>query len=93
MMPSRLFMTNSWPVRAHPQPEVGARRGRLALRRILLANQLQQRLLLALVVEQDAPDGVLAALRQRVGVDVEDLAARVVAEDQLVGERADGGLR
>ena len=46
----------------------------------------------AAVVEQDAPYRILAALRQVVGVEIEDLAARVVAEHHLVGERLDRRL-
>src|SRR6185369_5596357 len=71
-------------LRPDREPQVGTRRGRLALRRVLLLNQLEQRLRRALVVEQDAADRILAPFGQVVRADVEDLTAGIVAEDQLV---------
>src|SRR6267142_73710 len=44
-----------------------------------------------LLVEQEAANRILPAAGQPIGVDVEHLAARVVAEQQLVRELRDGG--
>ena len=63
IIPSRLFSTNICPCGPTAEAQVGARRRRLALRRVLLLNQLEQRLRRALVVEQDPPNRILSAVR------------------------------
>src|SRR5262249_34295866 len=76
-------------LRPHPESQVGAQRLRLPLRLVLLLNQLQQRLLRALVVQHDAADARLPAVRrQLVGIEIEDFAAGIVAEDEQVLELA-----
>src|SRR5690606_15732028 len=69
--------------RPKTESQVGAAGLVFARSRVLFADQLQQGLALATIVEQDAPNGVMAAA---VGVrtNVENLAARIVAEDDLV---------
>src|SRR5258705_257931 len=77
-------------LRPSTEPEIRAFGGGALLRRVLLADQLQQRLRGSTAVEQDATDRILSALRQRIGVDVKHFPARVVSEDHCVRQRGDG---
>src|SRR5687768_4274288 len=75
-------------VRAFAVPKVRARRWFFSLLCRLRLYQFQQRLRLALFVEDDSTDRILAAVgRQFVGVDVEHLARRDVTEQEQVPER------
>src|SRR3972149_2318218 len=58
-------------VGSHGQPQVGPARGILALRRVLLLDQLQHRLVRAVEAQNDAADRILAAVGQLVSVEVE----------------------
>src|SRR5690606_7167359 len=69
--------------RPEPEAQVRATGLILVLGRVLFADQLQQGLALAAIVEQDATDGVVATA-VGVRIHIEDLAAGVVAEDDLV---------
>jgi len=75
--------------RARTEAQVRSRGRHLALRDVLLLDELQQRFCRALVVEQNPADRVLPALGKIVGVDIEDFTARVVAEQHLVRQLAD----
>src|SRR5262245_52853539 len=74
------------------ETHVGARRGLLALLDVAGLDQLEQRLTAAAVIQKDAADRILSALRKVVGADVEELAARDVAEDQKVRQLLDRRL-
>ena len=54
------------------------------MRRILFLDDLKIRLRHTVVVQENPADGLLSSLRQVVGIDVENLAAGVVAEDQQI---------
>ena len=62
-------------VAGQAEAQVRATGARSPLLGVLLSDEFQQRLRLSIVVEQDPPNGILAALGQIVGIDVEDLAA------------------
>ena len=69
--------------------QVRTRRRRPALSPVLLLDELEQRLRhpVALEDEEHPPDRVLSPRWELVGLDSEDLAARVVAEQQQVRQR------
>ena len=92
MTPSRLLSTKICPCGPSPKRRSARAAGSFLLLDVLLDDELEQRLPRALVVEEDPADRRLAAVRQVVGVDVEDLAARVVAEDHQVLQLRDRGL-
>ena len=92
MTPSRLLRTKICPCGPSPNRRSARAAGSFFCCDVLLGDELEQRLPRALVVEEDLADGRLAAVRQVVGVDVEDLAARVVAEDHQVLQLLDRGL-
>src|SRR5262245_46969393 len=72
-----------WPF---SETKIRSRCGLAALRGVLVLDHLQIRLRCTAIVEQDSPDGILTTFRKIVRVDVEDLAAGVVAKDQEIAQ-------
>ena len=84
MVPSCLFSRNTWPFGPSPNRRSARVVGGFFCASVLLLNDLQEGLRHSPVVEQNPPDGILAAARQLVGLDVEDLAAGEIAEQHEV---------
>ena len=92
-MPSCLLRRNSSPSGPSPKRRYSRRRV-LALCPVLGLNQLEERLRCASIIEEHPADGALPAAGQSVGLDIEDLAAGHVAEQQqVVGVIMPAGVR
>ena len=72
------------PIGSFGETQVGPVCRCLALRRVLFLDDLKECLCRAIVVQQDPANGVLSAFGQIVGTDIEDFAARVIAENEQV---------